>query len=99
MTGILQPTRRGIIGGIGLLFAAPAIVRASSLMPVRVWKPYGVSPAADLVNETLTGEFLSAFSTETISRYLGFQVRVLSRDSAVEPYGLMARPHRPGALA
>lgn len=28
-------TRRGLIGSIGALIAAPAIVRASSLMPVR----------------------------------------------------------------
>jgi hypothetical protein len=30
-----HPTRRGLIGGLGLLFAAPAIVKASSLMKVR----------------------------------------------------------------
>lgn len=28
-------TRRKLIGGMGLLFAAPAIVRAGSLMPVK----------------------------------------------------------------
>jgi len=32
---IIQPTRRGLIGGMAALFAGPAIVRASSLMPVR----------------------------------------------------------------
>lgn len=39
MSDILRPTRRGVIGGIGLLFAAPAIVKASSLMPVKVYRP------------------------------------------------------------
>lgn len=31
--------RRGFITGLGTLVAAPAIVRAGSLMPVRVWSP------------------------------------------------------------
>ena len=35
---MINPTRRKLIGGIGLLFAAPAIVKASSLMPVKVYK-------------------------------------------------------------
>lgn len=29
--------RRKLIGGLGLLIAAPAIVRVSSIMPVKVW--------------------------------------------------------------
>jgi hypothetical protein len=33
---LIQPTRRQFIRGAALLFAAPVIVRASSLMPVRV---------------------------------------------------------------
>ena len=34
-------TRRGLIGGLASLVAAPAIVRASSLMPVKTlpWEP------------------------------------------------------------
>lgn len=32
---IIQPTRRKILGGLGLLFCAPAIVKASSLMPMK----------------------------------------------------------------
>jgi hypothetical protein len=31
-------TRRGFIAGIGTLLCAPAIVRASSLMPVSFWR-------------------------------------------------------------
>lgn len=30
-------TRRSLLGGIGALLAAPAIVRAASLMPVKTW--------------------------------------------------------------
>lgn len=35
MRMLIQPTRRGFLTGLGALLAAPAIVRASSLMPVR----------------------------------------------------------------
>lgn len=35
---MMNLTRRKLIGGIGLLFAAPAIVKASSLMPVKMYK-------------------------------------------------------------
>lgn len=34
---IQQPTRRSVLTGLGALICAPAIVRASSLMPVRAW--------------------------------------------------------------
>lgn len=33
----MTPSRRGLIKGLGLLLAAPAIVRVSSLMPVRAY--------------------------------------------------------------
>ena len=37
---IEQPTRRGLITGIGAFFcAAPAIVRATSIMPVKAFAP------------------------------------------------------------
>jgi hypothetical protein len=32
-------SRRGLITGLASLVAAPAIVRASSLMPVKAWAP------------------------------------------------------------
>jgi hypothetical protein len=35
---LITPSRSSFIGGLGLLFAAPAIVRASSLMPVKVMR-------------------------------------------------------------
>jgi hypothetical protein len=34
MSQLLQPSRRGFLRGIGALLAAPAIVRASSLMAI-----------------------------------------------------------------
>lgn len=36
---LIQPTRRQFIASAALLFAAPAIVRFSSIMPVRSLKP------------------------------------------------------------
>jgi hypothetical protein len=38
---LLTPSRRGFLAGIGALFAAPAIVRASSLMPVKAFVQIG----------------------------------------------------------
>lgn len=38
-------TRRGIIGGLGALLAAPAVVKTASLMPVRgIIMPVGAPP-------------------------------------------------------
>lgn len=34
---IQQPTRRSVLRGLSALVCAPAIVRASSLMPVKAW--------------------------------------------------------------
>lgn len=34
---ILQPSRRGFLLGLGALIAAPAVVRASWIMPVKKW--------------------------------------------------------------
>jgi hypothetical protein len=34
MSGLIQPTRRALVGGIAALIASPAIVRASSIMPI-----------------------------------------------------------------
>ena len=36
---LILPTRRELLRGLGLLIAAPAVVRASSLMPVRSIAP------------------------------------------------------------
>ena len=40
---IIQPSRRGFLAGLGALIAAPAIVRASSLMPVSAIERYDIS--------------------------------------------------------
>jgi hypothetical protein len=35
----LNMSRRGFLAGLGSLLAAPAVVRAESLMPIKVWRP------------------------------------------------------------
>lgn len=50
---IETPTRRGLITGLVSFLAAPAIVRASSLMPIRgtpLIKPLIVSPEWKTIN-------------------------------------------------
>jgi hypothetical protein len=32
-------SRRGFLAGLGSLLAAPAVVRAEALMPIKVWRP------------------------------------------------------------
>ena len=50
MTEII-PSRRGFLTGLGAaLITAPAIVRAGSLMPVKVMvEPYGIGPMMSVV--------------------------------------------------
>lgn len=36
MSTLIKPTRRGLIIGLGSLIAAPAVVRAQNIMPVKV---------------------------------------------------------------
>jgi hypothetical protein len=54
---IIQPSRRGFITGLSSLLAAPALVRAESLMPVKVipFEPYmllrGTTPYSTQIEE------------------------------------------------
>jgi hypothetical protein len=51
MSELVQPTRRGLIRGLGLLVAAPAIVRVANIMPVRaeqLWLRSWPAPAEQL---------------------------------------------------
>ena len=46
-------TRRSLLTGLGAIIAAPAIVRASSLMPVKAWVQnpiWGRSPAMEMLD-------------------------------------------------
>jgi hypothetical protein len=64
MSMIIQPaSRRGFLTGMASLFAAPAIVSAQNLMPVKVipFEPYMLVRGRDLV----TGEWVETKLMET----------------------------------
>ena len=42
-------SRRSLITGLASFIAAPAIVRASSIMPVKAWAPYSDNVAINLL--------------------------------------------------
>jgi hypothetical protein len=85
---IIQPsTRRGFLTGVASLFAAPAIVSAQNLMPIKVipFDPYMLVRGRDL----LTGEIVEAklyekagdpfaFLSENFYRRLGHTTSLMS---------------------
>jgi hypothetical protein len=85
---IIQPsTRRGFITGMASLFAAPAIVSAQNLMPVKVipFEPYMLVRGISVVNgewvETKIMETAgdpSAFLSEDFYRRLGREINLMS---------------------
>ena len=84
-------TRRGLITGLASFLAAPAIVRASSLMPVKAWEPlYGRSPSIVWIDEVYDDalavtryreELVRAFE-ENYPRLLAAQERFITFGSA-----------------
>ena len=85
---IIQPTsRRGFLTGMASMFAAPAIVSAQNLMPIKVipFDPYMLVRGRDLV----TGEWVEtkifekagdpfAFLSEDFYRRLGYRTGLMS---------------------
>lgn len=61
--------RRRFLQGMGLLFAAPAIVRATSLMQIQPLKPLvmGMTP----IPESATGDLSYSISTDSLYVYDG----------------------------
>ena len=72
---MIQSTRRGFIAGLGALFAAPAIVRIESLMPVRMCRPEIAGANGLLTMREMTREAIrlwhssSSFLTELDRQY------------------------------
>jgi hypothetical protein len=61
-------SRRGFIGGLVGLIAAPAIVRASSLMPISIeaeW-PFGFSPRLWLIINEITRESVRRWNNSNV---------------------------------
>lgn len=84
---IIQPTRRGFLVGMGLVLAAPAIVRASSLMPVRSFNDrshlipddfWWIGPAPDLTNNEITAG--AAARLYMFSEVSGWEIKSLSME-------------------
>jgi hypothetical protein len=75
---MIELNRRGLIGGlIGTLVAAPAIVRAANIMPVRT--PALLRPAVDpqpgfVGNASISGDVLVVTSVAAGSLQLGMRV-------------------------
>jgi hypothetical protein len=77
---LIQPTRRGFLRGMATLIAAPAIVRASSIMPVRVldeeWSPSQIIRfRTGPISMTQMRELLLPGLREISMRYTGVQNR------------------------
>lgn len=58
------PSRRGLITGLISLVAAPAIVRAESIMPIKVWKPASAAPGLYIYGVSDFGSKLHEFVPE-----------------------------------
>lgn len=58
------PSRRGLIAGLISLVTAPAIVRAESIMPIKVWKPASAAPGLYIYGMSDFGSKLHQFVPE-----------------------------------
>jgi hypothetical protein len=85
MNGLIAPSRRLFVGGLIGLIAAPAIVKASSLMPVKMPKPIDCT----LVSESEEMFLFDDFQFKGV-RYLAVRVRFMM---AGEPSFFGARPY------
>jgi hypothetical protein len=94
MPELIKPSRRGFITGLAALVAAPAIVRASSLMPVRSIASLGAIeyqvmdlghfvavPIRFVINESITMIQIQGISRE-LSPFTAGQIRYEGREIA-----------------
>jgi hypothetical protein len=65
-------SRRGLLSGLVGLVAAPAIVRASSLMPVKAYAAPLGTPSTNTWGEKLTNNFLLNDTTSLPSEFIGW---------------------------
>lgn len=59
---LLVPTRRGLLQGLGLVLAAPAIVRVASIMPVRGFGVEGLHRNGILTMNEITREAIKLWN-------------------------------------
>ncbi len=65
---LITPSRRGFIGGLAALFAAPAIVRASSLMPISQRALLEVAPLALDMADSMSYQYWVLMSGTIVKR-------------------------------
>ena len=82
---MITPSRRGLIGGVAAFLCAPAIVRASSLMPVKVvrstrlyftkiqWDGGVIGYHAIRTNNIYVGDLVGSYLDGTIDRIMSGQ--------------------------
>jgi hypothetical protein len=66
--------RRGFLFGLGAMLAAPAIVRASSLMPVRAIVRASTFPTLKVINQDGSVEYLDHAHPGNVVRILNAQL-------------------------
>ncbi len=84
--------RRGLLVGLGCLIAAPAVVRAASLMPVR--RPRLITPTWTAISlpdycqkEDLLEEFVGLpIYAGTIGEFRGIRIREMTRQQVAEEF-------------
>jgi hypothetical protein len=80
----MEATRRGLITGLICFAAAPAIVRASSLMPVKVLKP---APMEYVVKYAVVFDHINPVDTaEGYAPLVGIK-EILREEEALKKYG------------
>ncbi len=79
--------RRGFITGVGLLIAAPAIVRAASLMPINARLVPGRIIYIDHFNSLQAGDTLSIYGARDLHKALGIPLGGLKRFEIVSVSG------------
>lgn len=96
--------RRTLLRGIGAVLAAPAIVRASSLMPVKAWAPvFDTSRLASLLRWGAPGSVndIAQEIVSHIAREHGEELQRLWEQHCLNDmklYGGQQWPRRPGMV-
>lgn len=75
MSLIIQPTRRGFILGLtSTLIAAPSIVRASSIMPIRSWKSDEQARPLNHIGWEYTMHGVDEFGNAMIEKFIAGEI-------------------------
>src|SRR5258708_12587535 len=94
--------RRGLLVGLGSLIAAPAVVRAASLMPVR--RPALITPTwtaislPDYCQKEDLPEFVALpIYAGTIGAFRGIRIREMTPHRSPQDFPVIPLPHSPAS--